>query len=89
MKEIVIDGKLMKDKESAHNVIKEAFNFPDYYGRNLDALWDMLSEMSDPVKITLTGSSQARKALGKYFVDIIKVFYDAAKEDDVIKFICK
>lgn len=45
MRRIIIDAEDMRDKDSLHFVLKEALNLPDYYGRNLDALWDCLMEI--------------------------------------------
>ena len=44
MRRIIIDAQDMPNKDSLHLVLKEALNLPDYYGRNLDALWDGLME---------------------------------------------
>ena len=43
--EYIIDLKNVKSKEDAHKIIKEKLDFPDYYGANLDALNDALSEL--------------------------------------------
>ena len=40
-----IDALYLNDRETAHDYLAEIFDFPDYYGRNLDALYDCLSEM--------------------------------------------
>ena len=40
-------------KEALHALIKEAFNFPDYYGANLDALYDMLTTLEEPRHLEL------------------------------------
>lgn len=51
--EYIIDLKNVKDKEEAHKIIKEALNFPDYYGANLDALNDSLSEIEEGSSIII------------------------------------
>ena len=43
MKEIELNGAKMVDKETTHEYLKEKLSLPDYYGANLDALWDCLS----------------------------------------------
>ena len=39
----IILGNL-SDKKEIHKIFKKKFNFPDYYGENFDALWDLISE---------------------------------------------
>lgn len=34
----------LQEKERAHVILAEAFDLPAYYGKNLDALWDLLTE---------------------------------------------
>lgn len=51
MKRFILDFRKVKNIEEAHEEIKSAFGFPDYYGKNLDALNDCISEMSDDIKI--------------------------------------
>ena len=40
-----------------HLVIKEALDFPDYYGCNWDAFWDCLTDMvgDEPIHIEIIG----------------------------------
>ncbi len=42
----VLDGEKSKDLSSFLTEIGKAFNFPDYYGRNMNALYDCLSDLS-------------------------------------------
>ena len=41
---VIIDAKRLTEKTSAHEYLQKLFSFPDYYGKNLDALYDCLSE---------------------------------------------
>lgn len=44
MKKFVLDCKCIKSKSAFHKACKRVFKLDDYYGENLDALWDMLTE---------------------------------------------
>ena len=69
-----LDGKLIN--ENGHDYLAEALNFPDYYGKNLDALYDCLTEISCEIELVNAG------AVDK---DIIDTFKDAAGENELLK----
>ena len=70
-----LDGNLIK--ENGHDYLMEVLNFPDYYGKNLDALYDCLCEIE--CEIELINSEEVDE-------DIIDTFIDAASENDFLKF---
>ena len=40
MAEVVLDGLEIRSVEEVHDRFAQALDLPDYYGRNLDALFD-------------------------------------------------
>lgn len=79
-----IDGNAMHNRQEAHEEIARALQFPEYYGKNLDALWDMLTTTSG--KVVITGVSGMLNALGSYGCKLLKTFYDAADENSRFEF---
>ena len=51
MKKIILDLGKAKNEEEAQNYIAETFGFGPKYGRNLDALYDELTSVSEPTAI--------------------------------------
>ncbi|MFC4077122.1 barstar family protein [Salinithrix halophila] len=39
MKRLLLDGREIKGVEQLHDILTRELQLPDYYGRNLDALW--------------------------------------------------
>lgn len=44
--EHVVDGAAVRTKAEALDAIAAAMSFPDWFGRNLDALYDSLTDLS-------------------------------------------
>ena len=75
-----LDGKLIKQR--GHDYLKDALDFPDYYGKNLDALYDCLCEIGVETEIVLINGEEVSS-------DIIDTFIDAERENDFLKFKCE
>ena len=75
MKEIYLDGAEMPDKASAHAYLKRKLDLPDYYGNNLDALWDCLSTDLSSKKIIITRPEMITRNLGAYGDSLIELFW--------------
>ena len=84
-KKYVIDCDKMTDRASAHAHIAEALGFPEYYGNNLDALFDCLTDMrACDIKIINSGGLNK---LEEYGGALMAVFKEAASSNDRIRII--
>ena len=70
-----LDGKLIK--KDGHDYLMEALDLPEYYGKNLDALYDCLTVIE--CEIVLINSEEVDR-------DIIQTFEDASVENEFLKF---
>lgn len=70
-----LDGKLIK--QGGHDYLMQALNLPDYYGKNLDALYDCLCEIDCEIELINAGEVDS---------EIIETFIDASNENEFLKF---
>ena len=84
--EIILDGLLMTDRSVLHDLLAEKFAFPDYYGRNLDALYDLLSTYPERIDVTLIHEAQLHQNLGNYGESLLYTLQDAASVNSNMKF---
>ncbi|NMB06753.1 MAG: hypothetical protein GX981_00025 [Tissierellia bacterium] len=82
---IILDGKYMTSKEKTHEYLKKELDLPEYYGNNLDALWDVLMDIDCDLNINLINLNIIVNNLGDYGNSLIEVFEDASKSNDNIK----
>ncbi len=47
VKTVVLQTDKLMDRETAHEYLKQMLDFPDYYGKNWDALFDCLTDLKD------------------------------------------
>ena len=76
MEEKIIDCARIHSREDLHAVFREALTFPEWYGDNLDALYDCLTEISG--KVRLLDWETAEVQLGDYGKKAKKVIAAAA-----------
>ena len=76
MEFIIIDGRRMTSVEETHRYLAKTLRLPDYYGHNLDALHDCLTDLSRSVWIILINGDFLDEALGEYAAKLRLVFTD-------------
>ena len=73
----LLDGTMMDSRENLHSHLYMQFALPEYYGRNLDALWDCLTE-KEPGCIVIQRAELAESyALGQ----LMRVLLDLVRRD--------
>ena len=78
MREIILDCSGIHDARQLHEALKEALQFPEWYGHNLDALMDCLTELEIDTHLVLIGWDQN----AEYGSRFESVFTDAAAENE-------
>lgn len=81
--EVRLDGRYLEEPDAAHVYLAEKLGLPEYYGSNLDALYDCLTEISEKMHlvIVLTGES----ANSSYLRRLLAVMRDAEEENRFLK----
>ncbi len=71
----------IKDKQSLHGRLKGALMFPDYYGMNLDALYDCLTDTQEQTSVAVRGYDEMKESLGGYAISFRDVLERASAEN--------
>ncbi|MBR0206512.1 MAG: barstar family protein [Clostridia bacterium] len=72
---VLCDFERLATPEAVYDYLQQELSFPDWFGRNLDALHDCLTDISAPTRLILTGTATP---CGQHFV---RVFRDAARQN--------
>lgn len=75
--EYTIDCANVSSKEELHHILAETLHFPAHYGRNLDALYDCLGEISQKTHLILRNWAHIAPFAGGFRF----VFNDAEEEN--------
>ena len=77
MRKVILDCEKLLERRQAHLYLADLLDFPDYYGKNLDALFDCLTELPE-CTIILQNEKALRKA-GGYGVKMLETLREAEK----------
>ena len=84
MEKIVLNGLTMLSRERAHDEIAHALSLPEWYGRNLDALFDLASTMK--ADVILTDCDAMLDSLGSYGELLIAALQEASEANPDFSF---
>ena len=79
MKKAILDGAVLAgDRTKAHVHLQRELDLPDYYGCNLDALFDCLNDEEGPLEVLIRGSRFLEG--GSYGARIVETICQALQE---------
>lgn len=58
-----IDCAVVTDRKEFHRLLSQTLSFPEWYGNNLDALYDCLTDLREPVHLILENWDSLSPAL--------------------------
>ena len=79
---VIINCENLPNRKQAHEYLAQMLDFPEYYGKNLDALFDCLTELND-CTIVLKGAEALFQ--DSYGAKVRKVMEKAAKSNPGLK----
>ena len=80
MKTIKLEFKNIETMRALHIYLQYKLDFPAYYGRNLDALYDCLTDIGEDTRITLTPGDACGECAAS-MQRLLRVFADAQEEN--------
>jgi ribonuclease inhibitor len=81
MKKITINGAEIHTAKDVHALLAVELDFGRYYGKNFDALWDMLKTGERPLHIIWENASISRQRMLYDFNNFISLFSDLVSYD--------
>ena len=85
MKTIKLNVANIQTVKALHIYLAYMLEFPVYYGKNLDALHDLLGEIREELKIVLTGEA-ASEEMAAYLPKLERVLQDSAEENGYLDY---
>ena len=80
-----IDLSKANTREELHDLLQEELPLPEYYGRNLDALYDVLTGVCEPMEIRLLNVSGAKDLPGGYMESFLELCRDVREDNPLVR----
>ena len=87
IKRCTLNGNAIRSIDDFYDQISTLLkDMPEHFGRNLDALWDVLStDVEGPCEIIWKNADDSKKLMGKDFDLVVKLLRDLEEERDDFK----
>ena len=75
----------MRSLPMLHKYLHTALALPEYYGANLDALYDCLTEIAEPTELVVPKKVADEAYLGWYGQQFLQLLEDAGAANEALK----
>ena len=87
MKYVFLDGEKIDSNVLLHGAFHEALGFPGYYGNNLDALNDCITDLTEPVTVIAVHTDLLEERLGRRWNSFLRLMNDLEKKKPDFRFL--
>ena len=81
MRIAVLDGDAISTREELHAALARELALPDWYGGNLDALYDCLTDLGEETALRVVHREALEEKLGPTARGLMRVLADAEAEN--------
>ncbi len=88
VKRCTIAGRAVHSLDELYDELARQLPLPDYFGRNLDALWDVLStDIEGPVEMVWEDAEHSKRSMGKDYERVVALLNDLTAEREDFRII--
>ncbi|MCR4640451.1 MAG: barstar family protein [Lachnospiraceae bacterium] len=81
MMEIILDLEKVCTADEFYDLLDEKLELPAYFGRNLDALYDVLTEIREETELRIIHTDSAAVAMPRFFRGLKRMAADLREEN--------
>ena len=82
---VIVDGALILNREMLHDTLSTALRLPAWYGRNLDALYDCLTDVQEETVVVLRDRAALEEHLVGYGRRFMRLLEEVSRENPHIR----
>ena len=82
---VLLDGTIILHREMLHDTLATGLRLPPWYGRNLDALYDCLTDVQEETVVILRDQAALEEHLGGYGRRLLRLLEDVSQENPHIR----
>ncbi len=85
MRRIELDLRHIATVRALHIYLRFMLDLPEYYGKNLDALYDCLTDIGEQTELVVLGGGEASEEMAAYAPRLWRVLEDAQRENEKLR----
>ncbi len=87
MKYVFLDGEKLLSPDDLHRAFADALDFPDYFGSNLDALRDCLTDVTEPVAVIAVHTEALKDHMSRKWRGFCRLMEEMQEEEPSFRYL--